>query len=63
MPFVDIGVIQEDDKAAFVTGLGGGLVMETKVGLFNFSVAVGKNPGEAFDFGRPKAHFGFISLF
>jgi len=63
MPFVDSGVIIQDDRAAFVAGLGGGLVMETKVGLFNFSVAVGRNVGESFDFARPKAHFGFISLF
>lgn len=63
MPYLDIGAIISNEKTAFVAGLGAGLVMETKVGMFNFSVAVGKSPGVGFDFGRPKAHFGFISLF
>ena len=63
MPFIDAGFVSLDGELEFVSGLGGGLVIETKVGLFNFSVAAGKSPDEAFDFSRPKAHFGYISLF
>ena len=63
IPFIDAGFVSIDDQLEFVAGLGGGLVIETKVGLFNFSVAAGRLPGDAFDFSRPKAHFGYISLF
>lgn len=63
LPFVDVGFVDIDDEWTFVSGIGGGMVLETKVGLFNFSVAVGKLPEETFDFSRPKAHFGYISLF
>ena len=62
-PFLDVGWISEEGVAAFVAGVGGGLVFETKVGLFNFSVAAGKPVDQGFDFGRPRAHFGYISLF
>ena len=63
IPFIDAGYLSLDDELVFVAGVGGGLVIETKVGLFNFSVAAGRSPGESFDFSRPKAHFGYISLF
>lgn len=62
-PFVDVGYIESEDGGQLAIGLGAGLIAETKVGLFNFSVAVGKNENLPFDFGKPKAHFGFISLF
>ena len=56
-------ILKDFEGEAFVIGLGGGLVLETKVGMFNFSVAVGQLRNEGFDWGRPKAHFGYISLF
>ena len=63
-PFVDAGYVEDvDGNNSFVAGLGGGLGFENKVGLFNFSVAVGKDNQSSFDFGKPKAHFGFVSLF
>ncbi len=64
-PFIDIGFIEDLDSGSptLVSGLGGSLGIETKLGLFNFSVAVGRTPSEGYDFGRPKAHFGFVSLF
>ena len=61
-PFVDIGYV-ESDAGNLHIGMGGGLIVETKAGMFNFAVAVGRNDDTGFDFGRPKAHFGFISLF
>ncbi len=63
LPFIDAGFVDLDGELTFVSGVGGGMVLETKVGLFNFSVAAGRLPGESFDFSRPKAHFGYISLF
>lgn len=62
-PFVDIGYIELNGDDQLAIGIGAGLVAETKVGLFNFSVAVGQNQAQSFDFSRPKAHFGFVSLF
>ena len=44
-------------------GLGAGLTFETKVGLFGFSGALGKQLGNAFDFRDIKIHFGYVSLF
>lgn len=67
-PFIDVGFIETLNansiaQTSLAIGIGAGLVMETKVGMFNFSLAVGKTEGQDFDFGRPKAHFGYISLF
>ena len=61
-PFVDIGWVEAEENNLLI-GLGGGLIVETKAGMFNFAVAVGRSDDTGFDFGRPKAHFGFISLF
>ena len=44
-------------------GLGGGITFETKVGLFGFSLAVGKQQNTGFDFRSVKTHFGYVSLF
>jgi len=62
-PFIDVGYIEVDGRSELAIGLGAGLVAETKVGMFNFSVAVGRNQSQPFDFSKPKAHFGFVSLF
>jgi len=63
-PFIDFGYIENvDGDNEFVAGIGGGLGFETKVGLFNFSIAAGRNSNSGFDFAKPKAHFGFVSLF
>ncbi len=62
-PFIDIGYIELEGDDQLAIGIGAGLVAETKVGMFNFSVAVGRNDNQSFDFSKPKAHFGFISLF
>lgn len=65
-PFVDVGYVESVEDAGsgdVLIGLGAGLIFETKVGMFNFSIAVGRGQGQGFDFGRPKAHFGFTSLF
>ena len=67
-PFFELGYIQDEvsegvNEGVLTLGLGAGLVLETKVGMFNFSVAVAQKGRDSFDFSRPKAHFGYISLF
>lgn len=44
-------------------GLGTGITFETRAGLFALSLAFGRETQQAFDFGAPKVHFGYISLF
>ncbi len=44
-------------------GMGAGITFETKVGLFGFSLAVGKQQNNPFDFRSVKTHFGYVSLF
>lgn len=44
-------------------GMGTGITFETKVGLFGFSLAVGKQQNNPFDFRSVKTHFGYVSLF
>ena len=69
VPFVDVGFIEKpsnvDDESdsTLAIGFGSSLGIETKAGLFNFSIAVGRTSELGFDFKRPKAHFGFVSLF
>lgn len=50
---------QEDDPLGF----GVGINFETGVGIFGLSLAVGRQLGNALDFGSPKVHFGYVSLF
>ncbi|MFK7806813.1 MAG: BamA/TamA family outer membrane protein [Saprospiraceae bacterium] len=44
-------------------GFGAGLTFETKVGLFGFSLALGKLQDNPIDFRTVKTHFGYVSLF
>jgi len=44
-------------------GFGAGLAFETKVGLFGFSLALGRQQGNPIDFRNIKTHFGYVSLF
>lgn len=44
-------------------GVGVGLTLETKAGLFNLAYAAGKNKDLPFNFRESKIHFGFVSLF
>ena len=72
LPFIDFAWIKDDlniynegveDEMNFGYGIGGGLSFETAVGLFNFTIAAGKLANEPLDLGKPKAHFGFVSIF
>jgi outer membrane protein assembly factor BamA len=44
-------------------GLGAGITFETRAGLFGLSLAFGRQLDLPFDFGAPKVHFGYVSLF
>ncbi len=44
-------------------GVGVGLALETKSGLFSLAYAAGKNKDLPFNFREAKIHFGFVSLF
>jgi hemolysin activation/secretion protein len=44
-------------------GFGAGLTFETKVGLFGFSLALGKLQDNPVDFRNVKTHFGYVNLF
>ena len=44
-------------------GVGVGLALETKSGMFSLAYAAGKNKDLPFNFRESKIHFGFVSLF
>lgn len=44
-------------------GIGAGITFETGIGVFAFSLAVGKQRGNPFDFRSVKSHFGYVSYF
>ena len=44
-------------------GIGAGIQFQTKAGAFVLQLAVGKRPGDGFDFSATKVHFGYSSLF
>lgn len=52
--------VQEDYRAY---GFGAGISFETRAGLFGLSLAFGGRTGTVIDFGAPKVHFGYVSLF
>ncbi len=51
------------DPVVWYQGLGAGITFETRAGLFGLSLAFGKQGSMPFDFGAPKVHFGYVSLF
>lgn len=44
-------------------GLGFGINLETKAGMFNISFAEGEGNGENFNFGNTKVHIGYVNFF
>ena len=44
-------------------GFGAGITFETKVGIFGFSLALGRLSDNTFDFRNVKSHFGYINVF
>lgn len=54
--------VQQRDRY-YPYGFGAGITFETRAGLFGVSLAYGTRRGESVDFGAPKVHFGYVSLF
>jgi len=44
-------------------GLGAGITLETKTGIFSIAFALGKHDGEAMQFRQTKIHFGYVAYF
>ena len=65
--FGDLGYTEDKTNETNSTdtpmGLGAGITFETKVGLFGFSLALGKQLGNSFNPRDMKIHFGYVSLF
>jgi outer membrane protein assembly factor BamA len=53
----------EIDPVLWYQGIGAGITFETRAGLFSLSMALGRQDQQPFDFGAPKVHFGYVSLF
>jgi translocation and assembly module TamA len=51
------------EQIDLLTGAGLGLNLETRIGIFGISYALGKFPGESLSFRDGKIHFGMVSLF
>ncbi|KAA3633870.1 MAG: hypothetical protein DWQ02_12410 [Bacteroidetes bacterium] len=61
---VDEETVQNvEETISLPYGFGAGLTFETKAGIFGISLAYGSRKGNPIDFGEPKVHFGFVSLF
>ncbi len=57
----DVTVEQRDRFNPY--GFGAGITFETRAGLFGVSLAYGTRQGTPVDFGTPKVHFGYVSMF
>lgn len=51
------------DRFDFPLGIGAGISFETRAGVFGLSLAVGRQRAQPLDFGSPKVHLGYLSLF
>ncbi len=51
------------DLTNTLIGVGFGINLETKAGMFNISFAEGEGNGENFNFGNTKVHIGYVNFF
>ena len=65
--FADVGYVEDVTRTTrrydTPIGFGAGITFETKVGLFGFTLAAGREQGNPIDFRNTKTHFGYVSLF
>ena len=65
--FGDMGYVEDVTRTTrrydTPVGFGAGITFETKVGLFGFTLAAGREQGNPIDFRNTKTHFGYVSLF
>lgn len=65
LPFIDWGYVasQEDNNLIPVLGVGMGLNVGTRAGIFQLAFAAGRALPNPLDFSRMKVHFGYVNLF
>ena len=62
--YIDTETINiRENTLDYPLGFGAGISFETKAGIFGISLAYGRQKSNPIDFGAPKVHFGYISLF
>ncbi len=65
--FLDVGWAKNNvpgyNLNSSFTGLGLGMAMEKKAGIFNLSFAVGKQGSNGLDLHDSKIHLGYVSFF
>ncbi|MDH3650832.1 MAG: hypothetical protein OEQ53_14195 [Saprospiraceae bacterium] len=65
--FSDLGYYQQRSqiqrRSDNPIGVGIGMNIETKIGVFGISYAIGKQEGDPFNFRTGKIHFGMVSIF
>ncbi|MEM9896301.1 MAG: hypothetical protein AAF789_08020 [Bacteroidota bacterium] len=61
--FYDQMILKSIQDIDYPFGTGGGFVLETNAGLFNFALAMGKSSDQAFSAQQIRVHFGYTSLF
>ena len=65
--FVDVAYVERKSISEkienFYGGMGMGILLETKTGIFSLAYAAGKKPDIPINFREAKIHFGFITLF
>lgn len=60
--FIERNTISQK-KGNFYAGLGVGITLETKNGMFSLAYAAGKRPNAPINVREAKIHFGFVTLF
>ena len=64
--FGDYGWVQQGGDTPIwqqKIGIGSGIAVETRAGILNFMLAVGKDGSQPFDFRSLKTHIGYVSVF
>lgn len=63
--FSDFGYVENKriEENDFLLGLGTGLDLSTKAGIFSINLAVGKDRENPFDLNRSRIHFGYVNIF
>lgn len=63
--FADVGYLKnkQNNSDDFLIGLGSGLDLSTKAGIFSVNLAVGKSKHLPFNIDRMRVHFGYVNVF
>ena len=63
--FTDAAFIenQQNNSNNFLLGVGSGLDLSTKAGIFSVNLALGKSKDNPFDLDKTRIHFGYVNVF